>query len=94
MVIELNQFIEVEQREIPQIDLVLLYYLDYYNPRYLKTDRKVALNENVMQTMGQLILSCVNNEMDFYIHCQVMQSSSVASKLLNCIEFQMITLGG
>lgn len=54
----------------------------------------MAINENVMQTMGQLILSCVNNEMDFYFHCQVMQSSNVANKLLNCIEFQMIDLGG
>ena len=56
----------MEQRVIPKIDLILFYYLDYYGPRYVKTDRKVCITESVMQTMSKIIMECVNNEENFF----------------------------
>lgn len=48
MVQELDLEHVVEQRVIPKIDLILFYYLDYYGPRYVKTDRKINITESVM----------------------------------------------
>ena len=76
----------IESRAIPQIDYMLLYFLDYYGPKYVKIDRKIALNQNVMQTMGQIILSCINNERNFF-ESELMHQSYVSNQLRDCIEF-------
>ena len=79
----------VDQRHIPKIDLILGYFLDYYSPRHSKVDRVVSINENVMQTMGQIILSCIVNERGFFENLISMRS--VTDQLIACMEFQMIT---
>ena len=66
MVQELDLEHVVEQRITPKIDLILFYFLDYYGPRYVKTDRKVCITESVMQTMSKIIMECVEKEENFF----------------------------
>ena len=66
----------VDQRHIPKIDLILGYFLDYYSPRHSRIDRKVSINENVMKTMGDIILDCLRNEYGFFEKLQNMRSVS------------------
>ena len=61
---------QLDQIVIPQVDLILAYYLDYYSPRHPKADRKVQINETVMQSLGQIILLCVKNEEHFFYKLQ------------------------
>ena len=64
--LEVDLEIVVENRLIPEVDILLGFYLDYYGPRYGRIDRKIAITEGVMQTMGSIILSCVNHEENFF----------------------------
>ena len=41
-----------EQRQVPKVDILLAFYLNYYSPRYGDTDRKMGISEKVMQSMG------------------------------------------
>ena len=66
MIQELDLEHVVEQRHTPKIDLILFYFLDYYGPRYVKTDRKVCITESVMQTMSKIIMECVEKEENFF----------------------------
>lgn len=56
------------------------------------TDRVCGISENVMQTMGQIILSCVSNEANFFDNLSCWRI--VAEKLLSAMEHQVVTNQG
>ena len=56
------------------------------------TDRVCGISENVMQSMGQVIMNCVNNEPNFFQNLQCWRL--VADKLLSAMEHQVVTNQG
>ena len=70
------------------MDILLAFYLNYYSPRYSDTDRKMGISEKVMETIGQIIISCVKSEENFFNKLTNMKK--VADQLLSCMEFQIV----